>query len=100
MSVQVIIDIKVVDQEMYSEYIEKVPPIVRKFGGRYLARGGKITTLFGTWHPERMILLEFDNVSQVKTWLSSPEYARVACLREGSTLTNAIMIESGELPQA
>jgi uncharacterized protein (DUF1330 family) len=98
MSVHVIIDIKVINKDMYGQYVQKVPPIVKKFGGRYLARGGKTTTLSGVWHPERVILLEFDNAEQVNNWFTSREYAEVAHLREDSTITNAIMIESGVLP--
>ena len=98
MAVHVIIDIKVLNKDMYGEYIQKVPPTVKKFGGRYLARGGKITTLSGGWHPERVILLEFDNAEQVTNWLTSREYAEVAPLREKSTVTNTILIESDPLP--
>jgi uncharacterized protein (DUF1330 family) len=98
MTVHVIIDIKVKNEDMYGEYIRKVPPIVKKFGGRYLVRGGKITTLSGTWRPERVIILEFDNAEQVHEWLTSREYAEVATLRESSTVSNAVMIESGDLP--
>ena len=98
MSVHVIIDIKVLNKEMYGEYVKKVPQIVKKFGGRYLVRGGKITTISGTWHPERVILLEFDNAAQVHNWLTSREYAEVAALRENSAISNAIIIEAGVLP--
>lgn len=98
MSVHVIIDIKVLNKDMYAEYVRKVPPIIQKYGGRYLARGGKITPLSGTWHPERVIILEFDNAGQVNNWLTSPEYAEVASLRENSTISNSIMLESGDLP--
>lgn len=98
MPVHVIIDIRVLDEDIYSEYVRKVPPIVKKFGGRYLTRGGRITTLAGDWHPERLIILEFDSAAQVNDWLASAEYAEVAPLRENSTLSNAVMIESGVLP--
>jgi len=96
--VHVIIDIKILNKDTYGEYIKKVPPIVKKFGGRYIARGGKITTIFGTWHPERVIILEFDNTEQVNNWLTSREYSEVSFLRETSTITNAILIESGPTP--
>ncbi len=98
MTVHVIIDIKVLNKSMYEEYIRKVPAIVKSFGGRYIVRGGKITTISGNWSPERIILLEFDNAEQVQRWLNSPEYKNVAPLRENATITNAIMIESGVLP--
>jgi uncharacterized protein (DUF1330 family) len=98
MAVYVIIDIKVIDRDLYAQYVQKVPPVVKKFGGRYLARGGKITTITGNWNPERMIILEFDNVEQVDDWLNSKEYAAMAHLRENSTVSNVIMIETGNLP--
>jgi uncharacterized protein (DUF1330 family) len=99
MVVHVIINIRILDKDRYSEYVRRVPPIVKKFGGRYLARGGKITTISGTWHPERVILLEFDNTEQVNNWLTSLEYAEVASLRENPTETNAIIIESAQYPE-
>ena len=99
MTVYVIIDIKILDPRIYAEYVRRVPPIVKKFGGRYLARGGEITTVEGIWHPERVIILEFDSAEKVKEWFTSAEYNEVASLRQNSTITNAIMIESGALPQ-
>lgn len=92
MSAYVIIDIKVLDTDSYSDYVRKVPPIIEKYGGRYLVRGGEITTLSGGWHPERVILLEFDSAEQVNNWLTSPEYAEITSLREKSTESKAILI--------
>ena len=98
MSAYVIIEIKVLNQTMYDGYIDKVPPIVKQYGGRYLARGDQITPLAGDWHPERMILLEFDSLKQVQTWLASPEYAEIAPLRMRSTIGRAIVVESSSEP--
>lgn len=98
MSAYVISEIKVLDQTVYDEYIVKVPSIVKKYGDHYLARGGQIILLSGDWHPERMILLEFDSFEQVQKWLASPEYAEIAPLRMQSTIGKAIVIESGSTP--
>ena len=98
MSAYVIIEIKVLDQTVYDEYIDKVPSIVKKYGGHYLARGGQIIPLSGDWHPERIILLEFDSFEQVQKWLVSPEYAEIAPLRMQSTIGKTIVIESGSTP--
>jgi uncharacterized protein (DUF1330 family) len=57
MSVYLIIEIAVKNREMYLQYVQKVPPIIEKHGGRYLARGGAITPLMGDWNPERIILI-------------------------------------------
>jgi uncharacterized protein (DUF1330 family) len=98
MSAYVIIEIKVLNQTVYDEYINKVPSIVKKYGGHYLARGGQIIPLSGDWHPERVILLEFDSFEQIQKWLASPEYAEIAPLRMQSTIGRAIVIESGSTP--
>ena len=98
MSAYVIIEIKVLDQTVYDGYIDKVPSIVKKYGGKYLARGGQIIPLSGDWYPERMILLEFDSFEQVQKWLASPEYAEIAPLRIQSTIGKAIVIEGGSTP--
>ena len=93
MSVYVVIEIKILDRDIYAHYIERVPLIVKKYGGRYLARGEQITVLSGDWHPERIILLEFDSLEKVRTWLVSPEYTEIAPLRTQSTVSKAIIVE-------
>lgn len=96
MPVYVIIDISVRAQAAkadYAEYVKKVRPIVEKYGGRYLARGGTITPVVGDWNPERIILIEFPSADQVKQWWNSPEYKAIMSLRENSTTARAIIVE-------
>lgn len=47
MSVYLIIEIKVKDNELYSKYVEKVPEVIESYGGRYLIRGGEVTSFSG-----------------------------------------------------
>lgn len=96
MAAYVIIDISVREQAAkadYAQYSEKVRSIVEKHGGRYLARGGRITPVAGDWMPERIILIEFPSSDHVKQWWNSPEYKAIAGLRENSTLARAIIVE-------
>jgi len=93
MSVYTIIEIKVKDKDTYAKYLEKVRSIVEKYRGRYLARGGKITPIFGSWNPERVVIIEFPSYEDIKRWLSSQEYQEIAALREKSTITKAIIVE-------
>ncbi|RJP71709.1 MAG: DUF1330 domain-containing protein [Candidatus Abyssobacteria bacterium SURF_17] len=93
MSVYLIVDVQVVDTDGYAEYVEKVADIVTQYGGRYLARGGKVTVLSGNWRPQRIILIEFPSRQELQKWLASPEYASVSPLRERSTRTRAIVVE-------
>lgn len=93
MPVYMIIDVEVTDPEGYAEYVERVRPVVEKFGGKYLARGGKVTALGGDWNPERIILLEFPSGGDIERCLSSPEYAPLAKIRAKSTKGKAIIVE-------
>jgi len=87
-----IIDSKVKDAEKYRQYIEQVFPIVTKYGGRYHVRGEKIRS-FGTWEPERIIVIEFPTEDHVQRWLASTEYAAIAALREAGAETQAILVD-------
>jgi uncharacterized protein (DUF1330 family) len=93
MSVYMIIDLEVEDRETYEEYVERVPAIVRKHGGRYLARGGDVTPLGGGWDPERVVLIEFESAEQMERCFASAEYLELAPLRERSTVSRSIAVE-------
>jgi uncharacterized protein (DUF1330 family) len=93
MPVFMIIDIKIKKPNLYSEYIEKVSKIIKKFGGKYLVRGGKITELARDWTPERIIIIEFESAEKVHECLSSEEYQKIASLRYESTDGKAIIVE-------
>lgn len=93
MSAYLIVDIEVVNEDLYAEYVEKVPVTVERYGGRYLARGGKIRVLSGDWNPQRIILIEFPSSEHVRRWLTSPQYAELARIRELSTKSRAVILE-------
>ena len=92
MSVYMIIDSKVKDKEKYRQYIEQVSPIVTLFGGRYHVRGENVQA-FGSWKPERIIIIEFPSESHVQDWLMSQEYKAIAPLREAGADTQAILVD-------
>jgi len=92
MSTYMIIDSKVKDIDTYRQYIDQVSPIVRSFGGRYLARGENIKAL-GSWKPERIIVIEFPSEDHIRQWLASSEYKAIAPLREAGAETRAIIVE-------
>lgn len=98
MSVYMLIETRVHEdgKAAYGEYIRTVAPIVQQYGGRYLVRGGAITTVVGDWHPERIILMEFPSIERIRTWLASPEYRAIAPLRELSVETRAVVLEAYE----
>jgi len=84
---------EVFDRELYGEYIRQVPALIEKFGGKYLVRGGAVAVLAGDWEPARLIVVAFDSREQFQRWWNSPEYRKLAPLRERGARTNAIVVE-------
>jgi uncharacterized protein (DUF1330 family) len=96
MAVYLIIDLTVIDQDLYEEYVERVPAVLEQYGGRYLVRSGQVATLAGDWQPERIIVVEFDSSDQVQEFYTSPEFLELAPLREQSTNSRIILVEGCE----
>jgi len=95
-----IVDIKITDPQLYAQYVDQVAKIVVQHGGRYLVRGGKVTPLSGRWCPERVIVIAFDSIAQLRTCFASPEYRALAPLREQSTTSRSIVVEGYGTPDA
>jgi uncharacterized protein (DUF1330 family) len=93
MSAYVILDIEVTDPAGYEEYKKLAPAAVALYGGRYVARGGKVETLEGDWSPSRLVILEFASVEQAKAWLNSPEYAPTLAMRHQYAKSQTIVVE-------
>ena len=89
----VIVDLQVTDAEVYAEFREKVTGTVEAHGGKYLVRGGNAEAIEGDWAPERLIVMEFDSVAQIKTWLASPEFTGLREIRLKSATANVIVVE-------
>jgi len=100
MSVYMVIEAKVKDQEKYDQYLAVVSDMIPKHDGRFLVRGGlvKPLALVGEMNPdrrqpERMIILEFPSEVHVRRFFASPEYQTIASLREAAADTRAVLLE-------
>jgi len=93
MSAYVVVEIEVLDPERYETYKQLAPPSIAQYGGRYVARGGQVETLEGTWSPKRLVILEFPSVDQAKAWWNSAEYAQAKALRQAVSRTQMIVVE-------
>lgn len=99
MPVYMIIEIEIKDHEAYSQYVDRVQAVVEAHGGRYLVRGGTATSLSGDWHPERIIVIEFETHDQLQMCFASAEYRELAPLRERSTTSRAIVVDGYVRPE-
>ena len=88
-----IIEVEVADENLYGEYVAKVPAIIAQFGGKYLARG-PARPLSGGWKPERIIVIEFESEVLLHKCFASDEYRQIAPLREQSAAGESILVEA------
>jgi uncharacterized protein (DUF1330 family) len=93
MAVYVILDIEVIDWDLFPEYRDKVGPVVEKFGGRFLTKGGEVTPLFGDWDVNRIIIAEFPSKAQMKICVESDEYLALKAIRDKSANTRGILVD-------
>jgi len=89
------------DLEAYkTNYMSKTTELITQFGGRWLARGGKISTLEGSEDAEeqvvlqRMVLIEFPTMDAAKAFFHSEEY-QVARLERLSIATAELTVLEG-----
>ena len=97
MPVFVIVDITIHDPATYERYKAMAPSSIFQYGGRYAVRGASVTTLEGTWCPERFVLLEFPTADAAKTWWTSAEYAPAKALRQASARTEMLLVDGPAL---
>ncbi len=85
--------VTVTDPEQYGEYTAESPGSIAEFGGRFIARGGELTTFEGPEETRRIVVLEFDSAEQAKAWYHSERYTRVRKLREGAADFEMVLVE-------
>jgi uncharacterized protein (DUF1330 family) len=93
MAAYVIAHIDVKDPDRYKDYIKMSPVSIAKYGGRFIARGGRTESLEGEWQPKRLVILEFPSVERAKEWWASAEYADAKALRQETSTGDLVVVE-------
>jgi uncharacterized protein (DUF1330 family) len=93
MPAYVVVNITVRDPVRYEEYKRLASPTVSAHGGRYVARGAPVDVREGDWSPKRLVILEFPDLEQARTWWGSPEYAPAKALRQSCADTQLVITE-------
>jgi uncharacterized protein (DUF1330 family) len=89
----VLANVTVTDPVRYEDYRRLVTPTLEAYGGRFIARGGRIEVLEGDWHPNRLVILEFPSVEQARAWWSSPAYSEAKAIRQATSIGTLLVLE-------
>ena len=85
------------DAVEYRKYTDRVPGILKKFGGRVLARGGRFKVLEGPEKFHRFVVIEFPSLEQAVACHDSPEYREAAAFRRtGAGEVELVIVEGGD----
>lgn len=93
----VIGEVNVTDPEAYKAYAAKTSPIVAKFGGTYIVRGGQSVPVEGAPPSGRVVVIQFPSLAAAKAFEASAEYLAVAPIRQRSS-TGRFFIAEGTAP--
>jgi len=93
MSAYFLVDTREVkDAAKLQQYGSRVGPVIEKFGGRLVVRGGPFEVVEGTYQPVRFVLLEFPSMDQARRWYDSEEYRELKQMRLAATVSNAFFM--------
>ena len=90
--------IDVHDNDGYAPYVAANPAIFRKFGGRFLVRGGKFEAMEGTSR-SRQVVIEFPDYASALACFNSPEYVENTKIRQRTSVGDIIVVEGYDGPQ-
>ena len=82
MAAYVISEVSARDPELLERYRDLAARSIHRHGGRYLVRGARPVAAEGRWPAdERVVIVEFPSMQQLRTWYHSPEYAPALAIR-------------------
>jgi len=93
MPAYVIAQIDVTHADGYSEYMKRVPDVIKQFGGKVLARSTTGTVLEGKARTGRVVLIEFSSLDQAKAFWNSNEYQSVKKYSDGNANRDITLVE-------
>ncbi len=88
-----IAQVDVTDPEAYRRYTERAPAAFARYGGRFLARGGRAEQLEGEGWATRRVVIEFDTYDQALACYRSAEYQEACGHRQTAARAEIFIVE-------
>src|ERR1700733_5980901 len=102
MAVYMVFNEQVTDQAKFDSYRQQAGPLISRYGGRFLVRGGNVTTLEGNPGLHRVVIIEFDemaaargfyDMAAARCFYASDEYGPLIRLRQSASTGYAAIVE-------
>ena len=92
MPAYVIGEAHVFNPEAMKPYGPMIVASVKKYGGRYLARGARPEVLEGG-PAHNILIIEFESADAARRWYASPEYQAAKAVRQGNSNLRLVLVE-------
>lgn len=86
--------VKVKDPESFGRYRQEIHALVEKYGGRFLASGGRVKMLEGGSDPDGAVVIEFPSYERLMEWYQSEECKPLIELRQRSADTVLLAVDA------
>ena len=93
-----VVRMDVSDSEKYKGYVAANAAAFKKYGARFLVRGGKFETLEGSSRA-RNVVIEFPSYKAALDCWHSPEYKQALSIRRPISQADIVIIEGYDGPQ-
>ena len=87
-----IVHVTVTNADEYAEYVRLDTPVVERFGGKFIVRGGRNETP-ETAQKDRHVVVEFPDYDTALACYNSPDYQRAADIRRANSDSDIVIIE-------
>jgi uncharacterized protein (DUF1330 family) len=92
----VVADIRVTDPSGYQKYLAAISPIVKHYGGIYIARAGRTISVEGAPPTGRMVIIEFPNFAAAEAFETSPEALTAGVIRHRTAISRIFVVEGSQ----
>ena len=89
----IIVRVSIHDSELFQKYPILSSVGMKRYGGKYIIRGGKFAVVEGEWPVDRTTVIEFESFESAKKCYESIDYSKAMDIRQKSTKSDLILIE-------
>ncbi len=93
----VISEVEPRNSDLFDRYRTLAASSIKKYGGRYLVRGGPIEPVEGGWKPHQMVIVEFPSMNRAREWYRSEDYAEALTVRDMALSRRLIFVEGAPM---
>ena len=93
MAAYMVISSDLTDAREYLGSAEQIIPVVERHGGKYLTWGGRTHLVSGDGPPQRVVIIEFEDLDHAQAFINDPDYGPLAEIRDATAKCTVYIVE-------